>query len=90
MNFLGLINFFEKVPNPLISTFLSKATASDIASIIISIDSEISDLFKLGKSRFKDASISERVKDSFFFYSLNFNEILSLSASIANTIHSSF
>ena len=89
MNFLGLINFFEKVPKPLISTFSSKATASVIDSRITFIASVTSDLVKFGNSFLRDASISERVK-VFFSYSLNFNEILSLSASIANTMHSSF
>ena len=39
INFLGLINFFEKVPKPLISTFSSKATASVIDSKITFIAS---------------------------------------------------
>ena len=37
INFLGLIYFLEKVPKPLISTLLSKATASTIDSKIESI-----------------------------------------------------
>ena len=41
INFLGLMNFLENVPNPLISTFLSKATASTIESIIVSIAIDI-------------------------------------------------
>ena len=41
INFLGLIYFFENVPNPLISTLLSKATASIIVASIISIALEI-------------------------------------------------
>ena len=41
VNFLGLINFFEKVPKPRISTLLSRATASIIVSIITSIAEEI-------------------------------------------------
>ena len=41
MNFLGLISFLEKVPKPLISTFSSRATASVIDSIIISIAADI-------------------------------------------------
>ena len=48
INFLGLIYFFEKVPNPLISTFSSSATASTIDSKIESIANEICDLLRFG------------------------------------------
>ena len=41
INLLGLINFFEKVPKPLISTFSSRATDSIIESKITSIALEI-------------------------------------------------
>ena len=58
MNFLGLINFFEKVPKPLISTFSSKATASVIESRIASIASVISNLVKFGNSFLRDVCIS--------------------------------
>ena len=50
INFLGLICFFEKVPNPLISTFSSNATASTIDSKIESIAHEICDLLRSGNS----------------------------------------
>ena len=66
MNFLGLISFLEKVPKPLISTLSSKATESIIESNIISIASDISCFVKLGNFFFKDDSISERVKVSWF------------------------
>ena len=65
-NFLGLIYFFEKVPNPRISTFSSKATASVIELKITSIASVISDLLRFGNSFFRDSSISDLVKVSFF------------------------
>ena len=50
INFRGLINFFEKVPNPLISTFSSKATASTIDSKIESTANEIFYLLRSGSS----------------------------------------
>ena len=67
-NFLGLINFFENVPNPLISTLSSKATASTIESKIISIASEISLFDSSGNSFFRDGqfSICYRIKISNF------------------------
>ena len=61
VNFLGLIYFFEKVPNPLISTLSSKATASTIDSNIESIVDEICDLLRCGNSLVKADSISERL-----------------------------
>jgi hypothetical protein len=53
MNFLGLISFLEKVPNPLISTLLSKATASMIDSKMPSIASDMFSLLKSENSFFK-------------------------------------
>ena len=54
--------FFEKVPNPRISTLLSRAIASKISSKINAVDVLISFIDKLG-CRFNNAfSISERVK----------------------------
>ena len=53
INFLGLINFFEKVPKPLISTFSSRATASVIDSSIISIFQKFVILLILGNSFLK-------------------------------------
>ena len=41
MNFLGLINFLEKVPKPLISTLSSKATESIIESVALDDKVEI-------------------------------------------------
>ena len=57
INFLGLIYFFEKVPNPLISTLSSRATASIIDSKIESIADDICDLLSFGNSLFKAFSI---------------------------------
>ena len=53
--------FFEKVPNPLISTLSSNATASTIDSKIESIANEICDLVRWGNSLVKADSISERL-----------------------------
>ena len=64
INFRGLINFFEKVPNPLISTFSSKATASVIVLKITSIAELISDLLRFGNSFLREDSISDLVKVS--------------------------
>ena len=66
VNFLGRIYFFEKVPNPLISTLSSKATASIIDSKIIFKALAISDLLRAGNSFLRDFSISYRVKVSLF------------------------
>ena len=66
VNFLGLINFFEKVPKPLSSTLSSNATASVIDSRIASTAFLISDLLRVGNCIFRDFSISERVRVSFF------------------------
>jgi hypothetical protein len=89
-NFRGLICFFENVPKPLISTLLSKATASTIELQIMLIDLDNSDLLKLGSSFLINVSISDLVKVFFLSYSLSFNEILSLSESTAITIHVKF
>ena len=40
-NFLGLINFFVNVPNPLISTLSSRATDSPMDSMMVSIAVDI-------------------------------------------------
>ena len=60
-NFLGLINFFENVPNPLISTLSSRATESTIDSMMVSIADEIWDFVISGNSFLRDFSMSERV-----------------------------
>ena len=60
------MNFFEKVPKPLISTFSSNATASIIDSKMASMASLILCLLSFGNSFLRDVSISERVKVSFF------------------------
>ena len=65
MNFLGLINFFENVPNPLISTFSSRATASVIDSKIISIELLIKEGDMFGNSFLRDDSMYDRVNVSF-------------------------
>ena len=75
MNFLGLIKFFEKVPKPLISTLLSRATASVIVSKIASTAFDTSVLDKSLNSLLIDDSISDRKRIFFLFYSLNLIEI---------------
>ena len=59
------IKFFEKVPKPLISTLLSRATASVIVSKIASTAFDTSVLDKSLNSLLIDDSISDRVNVSF-------------------------
>ena len=68
-NFLGLIFFFEKVPKPRISTLLSKATASVIVVMIVSIALDIFILSSCGNSRDSCSSRSDLLKVSNFLVS---------------------
>ena len=66
INLLGLINFFEKVPNPRISTLLSNATDSIIVFNMVSIASETCSLVNPGNSFLRDDSMSDLLNVSFF------------------------